>query len=142
AREGGAGAGGRGPGGWGPPAVAVVAGLPGGASTAPLDAVSVGGWWVHLVDIFFFGNSLPYSKHFHIITAVPNIFFMKLDPMGKLSTPDLEKSEHFGVSRVEQLTWKSMLDGYTCTECGRCPEICSTALTGKPLDPKVFIEAV
>ncbi|HTD53591.1 MAG TPA: (Fe-S)-binding protein, partial [Thermoanaerobaculia bacterium] len=65
--------------------------------------------------------------------------FMKLEPMGKLSTPDLEKSEHYGVSRVEQLTWKSMLDGYTCTECGRCREICPTALTSKPLDPKVFI---
>jgi Fe-S oxidoreductase len=121
------------------PAVAVVAGLL--ASVAPpiLQSVYIGCWWIHLTDILFFGNYLPYSKHFHIITAVPNIFFMKLEPMGKLSTPDLEKSEHFGAARVEQLTWKSMLDGYTCTECGRCREVCPTALTGKPLDPKVFI---
>jgi len=121
------------------PVVAIVAGLLVGLSPATLQALYVGGWWTHLTVILFFGNYLPYSKHFHIITAVPNIFFMKLDPMGKLSTPDLEKAEHFGVSRVEQLTWKSMLDGYTCTECGRCREICPTALTGKPLDPKVFI---
>ena len=64
---------------------------------------------------------------------------MKLDPMGRLGTPDLEASERFGVSRVEDLSWKSVLDGYTCTECGRCRVVCPTALTGKPLDPKVFI---
>ncbi len=96
-------------------------------------------WWTHLVDILFFGNYLPYSKHFHIITSVPNVFFMKLDPMGRLGTPDLETSEHFGVSKIEDLSWKSVLDGYTCTECGRCRVVCPTALTGKPLDPKVFI---
>ncbi len=94
------------------------------------------------MDILFFGNYLPYSKHFHILTAVPNIFFMKLDPPGRLATPDLEKSERFGASRVEDLTWKSMLDGYTCTECGRCRVVCPTALTGKPLDPRLFIAAI
>ena len=121
------------------PVVALVAGLLAGLAPATLRGLYPGGWWVHLTDILFFGNYLPYSKHFHIITAIPNIFFMNLDPMGKLSTPNLEESEHFGVSRVEQLTWKAMLDGYTCTECGRCREVCPTALTGKPLDPKVFI---
>jgi Fe-S oxidoreductase/nitrate reductase gamma subunit len=121
------------------PAVAVVAGLFAGMAPSALDALYVGGWWVHLVDIFFFGNYLPYSKHFHILTAVPNVFFMKLEPMGRLGTPDLENSEHFGVSRIEHLAWKSALDGYTCTECGRCRVVCPTALTAKPLDPKIFI---
>jgi Fe-S oxidoreductase len=121
------------------PAVAAVAGLFAGLAPATLAALYVGGWWTHLTDILFFGNYLPYSKHFHIITAIPNVFFLKLEPMGKLGTPDLEKSEHFGVSKVEQLSWKSMLDGYTCTECGRCRVVCPTALTGKPLDPKIFI---
>jgi len=124
------------------PAVAVIAGLLAGGSAATLTALYAGGWWVHLVDVLFFGNYLPYSKHFHIIVAVPNIFFMKLDPMGKLGTPDLENSEHFGVSTVEQLSWKAMLDGYACTECGRCRVVCPTALTGKPLDPKIFIGRV
>jgi Fe-S oxidoreductase len=124
------------------PAVAVAAGLLAGASAAVLTALYAGGWWVHLVDILFFGNYLPYSKHFHIIVAVPNIFFLKLDPMGKLGTPDLENSDHFGVSTVEQLSWKAMLDGYACTECGRCRVVCPTALTGKPLDPKIFIGRV
>jgi Fe-S oxidoreductase/nitrate reductase gamma subunit len=115
-----------------------------GAALAPLPRGTLlrlydAAWWTHLADILFFGNYLPYSKHFHIITSVPNVFFMKLDPMGRLGTPDLEGSERFGVSRVEDLSWKSVLDGYTCTECGRCRVVCPTALTGKPLDPKVFI---
>ena len=121
------------------PAVLAVARMLGGLPRETLQRLYEGAWWVHLVDILFFGNYLPYSKHFHILTSVPNVFFMKLEPMGRLGTPDLETSEHFGVSKVEDLSWKSMLDGYTCTECGRCRVVCPTALTAKPLDPKVFI---
>jgi Fe-S oxidoreductase len=112
-----------------------------GLTPSALSAIFAAAWWVHLLDIFFFGNYLPYSKHFHIIVAVPNIFFQKLEPMGRLATVDLENSESFGASRVEDFTWKQLLDGYTCTECGRCREVCPTALTNKPLDPKVFIGA-
>ena len=121
------------------PVVAGIARWLSGANPARLQALYETCWWVHLADLLFFGNYLPYSKHFHIITSVPNIFFMNLAPMGKLATVDLENTERFGVSRVEDLTWKSMLDGYTCTECGRCRVVCPTALTGKPLDPKIFI---
>jgi Fe-S oxidoreductase/nitrate reductase gamma subunit len=121
------------------PAVLVLSGLFAGLTASTLQALYESCWWIHLVDILFFGNYLPYSKHFHILTAIPNVFFMKLEPMGRLGTPDLENSEHFGASRVEHLSWKSALDGYTCTECGRCRVVCPTALTAKPLDPKVFI---
>lgn len=124
------------------PAVGFLAGRFAGADPTTLWALYAGGWWVHLIVILFFANYLPYSKHFHILTAVPNIFFLKLDPMGRLGTPDLENSERFGVSRVEDLSWKSMLDGYTCTECGRCRVVCPTALTGKALDPRIFIAKV
>ena len=124
------------------PAVLVVSGWLAGASPAVLEALYESCWWVHLVDILFFANYLPYSKHFHILSAVPNVFLMKLEPMGRLGTPDLENSEHFGVSKVEDLSWKSMLDGYTCTECGRCRVVCPTALTGKALDPRIFIAEV
>ena len=121
------------------PAVAAIARLLTGTAPGKLQALYDTCWWLHLLDILFFGNYLPYSKHFHIITSIPNIFFMNLEPMGKLRTVDIENTQRFGVSKVEDLTWKSMLDGYTCTECGRCREVCPTALTGKPLDPKVFI---
>ena len=123
---------------WSPAVAAIARGLA-GMDRGRLQALYETSWWIHLFDLLFFGNYLPYSKHFHIITSIPNIFFMNLEPMGKLATVDIENSERFGVSRVEDLTWKSMLDGYTCTECGRCREVCPTALTGKPLDPKVFI---
>ncbi len=129
----------------GTPWAPVVQGIARMLAPAPpsrLHAIYGACWWIHLFDILFFGNYLPYSKHFHIITAIPNIFFMNLAPMGKLRTVDIENTERFGASRVEDLTWKQMLDGYTCTECGRCREVCPTALTGKPLDPKIFIGKV
>ncbi|MFN2384691.1 MAG: (Fe-S)-binding protein [Thermoanaerobaculia bacterium] len=121
------------------PAVLAVARALSGLPPETLPRIYEASWWTHLLDILVFGNYLPYSKHFHIITSIPNIFLMKLEPMGRLGTPDLEASEHFGVSRVEELSWKSILDGYTCTECGRCRVVCPTAITGKPLDPKVHI---
>jgi Fe-S oxidoreductase/nitrate reductase gamma subunit len=123
---------------WSPAVLAISRALQ-GVPRESLQRIYEGGWWVHLLDILFFGNYLPYSKHFHILSSVPNVFFMKLEPMGRLGTPDLETAEHFGVSRVEELSWKSVLDGYTCTECGRCRVVCPTALTAKPLDPKIFI---
>ncbi len=124
------------------PVVAAIAGALAGAAPATLQALYEWCWWTHLLDLLFFGNYLPYSKHFHILVAIPNIFFMNLEPMGRLATVDLENTERFGASRVEDLTWKQMLDGYTCTECGRCRVVCPTALTGKPLDPKIFIGKV
>jgi Fe-S oxidoreductase len=124
------------------PAVGSLAGLLAGRAPGALQALYEGGWWIHLVDILCFGNYLPYSKHFHIITSIPNIFLMNLEPMGRLKPVDIENSERFGVSKVEDLTWKAMLDGYTCTECGRCRVVCPTVLTGKPLDPKAFIGEV
>lgn len=109
---------------------------------ATLHAVYSASWWIHLVDIFFFGNYLPYSKHFHILVAVPNIFFQKLEPMGRLAGVDLENAEAFGASKIEDFSWKQLLDGYACTECGRCRVVCPTVLTGKPLDPKAFIGTI
>jgi Fe-S oxidoreductase/nitrate reductase gamma subunit len=121
------------------PAVSAIAGGLAGIAPARLQAIYEWCWWLHLGDLLFFANYLPYSKHFHILASIPNIFFLNLEPMGRLVKVDLENTERFGASRVEDLTWKQMLDGYTCTECGRCREVCPTALTGKPLDPKIFI---
>ena len=111
-----------------------------GLSSVGLDALYGVCWWTHLVVIYFFGNYLPYSKHFHIITAVPNIFFRNLGPIGALTPIDLEKTEKFGVTNIQDFSWKSMLDMYTCTECGRCREVCPTHLTGKPLIPKKYVD--
>jgi Fe-S oxidoreductase len=111
-------------------------------SPSLLQAKYFGAWWAHLVAIFVFANYLPFAKHFHVITALPNLFFAKLDSPGKMLTFDIEKAaeaEKFGVSKVEDFTWKQKLDMFTCTECGRCREVCPTHLTGKPLSPKGFM---
>lgn len=94
-------------------------------------------WWAHMVLLFGFLNFLPYSKHFHVLTSVFNVYFAdgkRNPPMKKI---DLEV-EHFGTNRIQDLTWKQMLDLYTCTECGRCKEGCPTTLTDKPLRPKEY----
>ncbi len=112
-----------------------------GYSSSFLQAVYFSSWWIHLLAIFFFLNYLPFAKHFHVITALPNLFFAKLDAPGKMSTVDIEKAAEagvFGVSKIEDFSWKQKLDIFTCTECGRCRENCPTHLTGKPLTPKGF----
>lgn len=98
-------------------------------------------WWLHLVVIFGFLNFLPFSKHLHVILALPNVFLAKTEPRGQLSTPNLEDDtvESFGAEKVEDLSWKNLMDAYTCTECGRCNEFCPTATTGKALKPKTLM---
>lgn len=125
------------------PFTAALSGLFAGSSPAVLQGVFHWAWWLHLVAIFGFLNYLPFAKHFHVITALPNIFLRKLDAPGKLSTVDIEKAaeaEKFGVAKVEDFTWKQRLDMFTCTECGRCREVCPTHLTGKPLTPKGYMK--
>ena len=112
-----------------------------GLSPSSLQGIYFGAWWGHLVAILVFANYLPFAKHFHVITALPNLYFAKLDSAGKMATFDIEKAaeaERFGVSKIEDFTWKQKLDFMTCTECGRCREICPTHLTGKPLSPKTL----
>jgi Fe-S oxidoreductase len=96
-------------------------------------------WWIHNLVILAFLNLLPRSKHFHIITSLPNVFFRKLEPTGALSTMDLEGSETFGTSRISHFSWKQVLDMYSCTECGRCSSNCPATLSGKPLAPRQLL---
>jgi len=95
-------------------------------------------WWMHIVLVLGFLNYLPYSKHAHILTSVPNVFLSSLKPKGALTPIDLEAEgvEKFGAIDVDDLSWKQLLDGYTCTECGRCSDACPANITGKLLSPK------
>ncbi|MCX7761400.1 MAG: heterodisulfide reductase-related iron-sulfur binding cluster [Candidatus Kryptonium sp.] len=102
-------------------------------------------WWLHILLVFGFLNYLPFSKHLHIITSIPNVYFSSLKPKGALnpiSFENIENVEKFGVLDVEDLSWKQILDGYTCTECGRCTSACPANLTGKPLSPREIIVSV
>jgi Fe-S oxidoreductase len=92
-------------------------------------------FWIHLIIVLTFLNFLPLGKHFHVITGLPNVFLKKLEPSGRLPTPDLEKEE-FGARTFKDLNWKQAVDLYSCTECGRCQTHCPTYITGKPLTHK------
>ncbi|MDY0083313.1 MAG: (Fe-S)-binding protein [Ignavibacteriaceae bacterium] len=99
-------------------------------------------WWMHILMIFGFLNYLPYSKHLHILTSIPNVFFANLDPVrNTLKKIDLEdeNTESFGVADIDQFSWKQILDGYSCTECGRCTWNCPANIVGKSLSPRELI---
>ncbi|RYG86706.1 (Fe-S)-binding protein, partial [bacterium] len=111
------------------------------------------GFWIHATLPLIFLNLLPHSKHFHVITGIPNVFFKDMEPAGRLR-PMAENAEKLmeivgaagelpdpasapvGVARVEHFSWKAILDFYTCTECGRCSDNCPAHTTGKILSPK------
>jgi Fe-S oxidoreductase len=93
-------------------------------------------WWLHTIQILVFLNFLPLGKHFHVITALPNVFVQRLDPQYRPEKTDLENSETFGVQKADELSWKFALDVFSCTECGRCQTNCPTYQTGKPLTHK------
>jgi len=99
------------------------------------------GFWTHSALVLLFLNLLPYGKHFHVLTVVPNVFTRNLAPPGRLvPIPDieerLEREETLGVKQIRDLSWKDVLDFYTCTECGRCSDQCPATNTGKLLSPK------
>jgi Fe-S oxidoreductase len=99
-------------------------------------------WWIHILAVLGFMNLLPYSKHLHVFTSIPNTYFANLDPIRNtikhLNLED-ENTESFGVADIEQFSWKQILDGYSCTECGRCTDACPAHTVGKSLSPKEII---
>lgn len=99
------------------------------------------GFWLHIILIFVFMNYLPYSKHLHVLTSVPNVFLSNPEKTNRLDTIDFEDEsiESYGVSDIEEFKWKTLLDGYTCTHCGRCTSVCPANITGKVLDPREII---
>lgn len=130
----------------------------GNMSIETLHIVERIGWWGHILMVFGFLNFLPYSKHFHILLAFPNTWYSNLNPKGQFNnipsvTAEIklmmdpnadpyaapatdEVPQRFGAKDVTDLTWKSLLDAYTCTECGRCTDVCPANVTGKLLSPR------
>jgi Fe-S oxidoreductase len=101
-------------------------------------------FWSHILFILLLLNYLPYSKHLHILTSILNVYFSNLGPVNKLDRINFEDEtiEKYGVSDVEEFKWKTLLDGYSCTHCGRCTSVCPANLTGKILDPRDIIVKV
>jgi heterodisulfide reductase subunit C len=127
-----------------------------GLSIPVLTAIERSCWWLHIVGIFVFMNYLPYSKHLHVILAFPNAYYAKLSSTGKMPNmkeiqqevlymmqPELAPANadanhvlKFGAKDVQDLSWKNLMDAYSCTECGRCSSVCPANITGKKLSPR------
>jgi Fe-S oxidoreductase len=121
------------------PASAVVGSWLVGASQPALFLTYRMAWWLHILSLYAFANYLPYSKHFHVYTSLPNVLLRPLNEPGRLAKMDLENVEEattFGAAKVTDLNWKQLLDLYSCTECGRCTVVCPTTITDKPLIPR------
>jgi Fe-S oxidoreductase len=102
-------------------------------------------WWAHVITLLAFLNYLLYSKHSHILAALPNIYFRKLGQRGILPKLNMEADNIAGTGVVQgwkDFTWKSLLDGFACTECARCTNFCPAYNTGKPLSPMQVIHDV
>jgi Fe-S oxidoreductase len=109
-----------------------------GASPGAVHAAGLAAFWLHLLILAVFLNFLPFGKHFHIVTALPNVFLRSLPPgASALRKLDLEAEDaSYGAATLADLSWKEALDVYSCTECGRCQTRCPAHLTGKPLSHK------
>jgi Fe-S oxidoreductase len=110
----------------------------GGLPSSAAHGVGVAAFWLHVVVVLVFLNFLPHGKHFHVLTALPNVFLRALPPASSaLRKLDLEsEGASFGTATIADLSWKEGLDLYSCTECGRCQTRCPTHVTGKPLSVK------
>ncbi len=126
--------------GWLPAARLVMFTLP-ASDPQILKTIHYVSYWLHLIILFSFLNLLPFSKHFHIITALPNVFLRKLSKgslkPARWDVEKIEELETMGVGKLDDFTWKHILDFYTCTECGRCSDNCPANAVGRPLSPKM-----
>jgi len=99
-------------------------------------------WLAHALALLAFLNYLPYSKHMHIMTSIPNCSFRSLDKVTTQPREEFKKGNTFGVGQVDQFTWKGLFDSYSCTECGRCSDVCPATSTGKTLNPRLVIHDI
>ena len=99
-------------------------------------------WWAHAVALLAFMNYLPYSKHMHIMTAIPNCFFRRLGNPNTQPREEFIAGNSFGVDQVDHFSWKDLMDSFSCTECGRCQKVCPASITGKPLNPRGIIHEI
>ena len=114
-----------------------------GADPGLLQLAFAASWWAHVLLVAAFLCYLPGSKHLHMATSFFNVYLRKLAPRGELPAMDLEaEGATFGVRTIADLGWKDLLDGFTCTECGRCTEACPANATGKSLDPRAMIMGI
>ena len=111
-------------------------------STAGAAAVRAAAWWAHVLVFLGFAAYIPMTKHMHLLFSTPNIYLFRKQRYGLPAAVDFEASEKFGVDRVTELPWKTLLDTFACTECNRCNDACPAHATGKPLKPAKIVRDV
>jgi len=121
------------------PVSSVAAGLIPRQASATVYAVS---WWTHAAALLMFMCYLPNSKHMHILTAIPNCFFRRLEKPNTQPREEFAVGNTFGVAQADRFTWKDLLDSMACTECGRCQNVCPATTTGKPLNPRAVVHDI
>ena len=113
-----------------------------GVGVSTLAGINLTAYAIHDLTFFFFLCFLPFGKHFHVITSLFNVFFMRLRPgnikpvVHGISDAELDDLKSFGVKKFEDFTWKNMLDFYSCVDCGRCSDRCPANAVGRPLSPR------
>jgi Fe-S oxidoreductase len=107
-----------------------------------LEPIHAAAWWAHAVALMAFICYLPNSKHMHILTAIPNCFFRRLEKPNTQPREEFSVGNTFGVDRIDHYSWKDLLDSFSCTECGRCQNACPASITGKPLNPRAVIHDI
>lgn len=127
---------------WAFPITSPLSALFGNLSDEGLVTLQNVAWWINYALVLIFGAYLPYSKHLHVITGIPNVYFQNTKPYGELRKLDLENetAPEYGVSTLADFDWKRFHDWYSCTECGRCTSVCPAFASGKPLHPKKISE--
>jgi len=99
-------------------------------------------WWIHMVTVLGFMAYLPYSKHLHLLASPFNVFFGNLRPAGDLGAAGSGEAVVAGASRWDEFTWRQLLNGFSCAECGRCDRACPAVNSGYPLSPKMIVHNV
>jgi Fe-S oxidoreductase len=127
---------------WAQPVSSLVASAFGSLATPDVRAFRALGFWAHTFVFLGFAAYLPTTKHMHLVFAWPNLYFFRRKRYGLPPRIDFEKTEKFGIDRVQELPWKSLLDSFACTECGRCNSVCPAHATGKPLMPMKVLHDV
>jgi ferredoxin len=129
-------------------------------NTASFHLIERTAWWAHIIGVLAFLNYVPYSKHWHIIMSFPNVWYTPLKPKGSFTNMESVTTEvqlmmdpsaqppegyqppaGFGARDVKDLSWKNLMDAYSCTECGRCTSVCPANITGKQLSPRKIMMA-
>ncbi len=111
--------------------------------STPGSAIALAAFWIHNAALLLFLCLLPLGKHFHVITALPNVFLSNLEAPGRIKPPsysedDFDELEQVGVGKLEDFTWKQLLDVYSCVDCGRCSDHCPAYASGTPLSPRML----